>query len=119
MNKREWERRFLKGLKPLAGKERNEALEYYREIYGDKIDAGFSEEEILREFGKPEDCARKILEENGISVDHNAKKAVRKPAKSLAQSGKIIYPNTKNRSSFRCSLSGLHCFFCVFRVLQT
>lgn len=83
MNKREWERRFLKGLKPLAGKERNEALEYYREIYGDKIDTGFSEEDILREFGEPEDCARKILEENGISVDHNAKKSRAQARKEL------------------------------------
>lgn len=70
MNKREWERRFLKGLKPLAGKERNEALEYYREIYGDKIDVGFSEEDILREFGEPERCAYRILlgEENTESA---------------------------------------------------
>lgn len=85
MNKREWERRFLKELQPLAGKERNEALEYYREIYGDKIDAGFSEEEILREFGNPEDCARKILEENGLSVNEKNKRSRTQARKELGE----------------------------------
>ena len=65
MNKKEWERALLKNLKSLSRQERKEVLEYYREMYGDKLDAGFSEQEILREFGSPKDCAKKILMENG------------------------------------------------------
>lgn len=65
MTKKEWEKRLLKNLKSLSKQERKEVLEYYREMYDDKLDTGFSEREILKEFGSPEECARKILAENG------------------------------------------------------
>lgn len=63
MKKREWEKRFLKALKSLPKYEREEALEYYREMYGDKAESGLSEREILQEFGIPERCAERILNE--------------------------------------------------------
>lgn len=59
----EWEKRFFKGLTSLSDDERLEIVAYYREMYGDKLEAGISEAEILAEFGEPELCARKILEE--------------------------------------------------------
>ena len=63
MTKKQWERNFLRCLRSLPQREREQALEYYREIYGDKAEAGYSEQEILREFGFPEDCAERILAE--------------------------------------------------------
>lgn len=38
----------------LPEEERERALGYYAELYGDKLDAGVSESEIVREFGDPE-----------------------------------------------------------------
>lgn len=63
MRKREWEKRFLNALRSLPKYEREEALEYYREMYGDKAESGIPEAEILREFGSPEVCAERILNE--------------------------------------------------------
>lgn len=48
---------------PLQRAERKQILDYYREMYGDKVEAGFSEAEILAEFGSPEECAARILAE--------------------------------------------------------
>lgn len=64
MTKKEWERIFLKCLKPLSQEERQKALEYYREMYGDKAESGLSESEILSNFGAPEACAMRVLLEN-------------------------------------------------------
>lgn len=61
MTKKSWEKRLLAKLRHLPRAERKKILEYYREIYGDKTEAGFSEAEILAEFGSPEECATKIL----------------------------------------------------------
>ncbi len=58
----EWEMKCL-----LRGFPRNEArsiIAYYQEIYGDKKEAGFSDSEILLEFGTPEECYEKIQNEN-------------------------------------------------------
>ncbi len=63
MTKKIWEKRLLSKLRPLQKAERKKILDYYREMYGDKVEAGFSEGEILAEFGSPEDCAARILAE--------------------------------------------------------
>lgn len=63
MTQKAWEKALLKQLNGLPRAEKNAAIEYYREIYGDKLDAGYSEKEILREFGSPEACAKRILSE--------------------------------------------------------
>lgn len=64
MTKKEWERRFLRGLRALPSQERQNTLAYYLELYGDKAELGLSETEILEEFGQPELCAARILAEN-------------------------------------------------------
>ena len=64
MNYREWESCLVKELKGLPTAEYMKATSYYREMYGDKLDAGMSEEAILAEFGSPKSCAEKILAEN-------------------------------------------------------
>ncbi len=66
MTKKIWEKRLLSKLRPLQRAERKKILDYYREMYGDKAEAGFSEAEILAEFGSPEACAARILAEENI-----------------------------------------------------
>ena len=60
MTYKEWEAKLTELLSGLSKKEIEEATAYYREIYGDKKDAGLSDEEILAGFGTPESCAGKI-----------------------------------------------------------
>ena len=64
MNYMEWETRLTEALKGLPTAEIIKITSYYREMYGDKLDAGISEEAILAEFGSPNACAEKILAEN-------------------------------------------------------
>ena len=64
MTFREWEKQFKKALKGLSSQEKQTALEYYRELYGDKIEAGCTPEEAVSQFGSPIDCAQDILAEN-------------------------------------------------------
>ena len=64
MTYRQWEKAFRKQLSRLPKEERERALGYYAELYGDKLDAGVSESEIVREFGDPKAAADKIIEES-------------------------------------------------------
>lgn len=64
MTYREWEWELKCLLRKMPQKEGKEIIEYYKEIYGDKREAGFSDAEILMEFGTPEECAEKIKSEN-------------------------------------------------------
>ena len=64
MSYREWESALMQALKGLPTAECIKITSYYREIYGDKLDAGITEEEIVAEFGDPVACAKKIMLEN-------------------------------------------------------
>lgn len=46
----------------LSGSEKRTVLNYYEEMYQDKREDGMTEEEILREFGFPEDVAQNVRE---------------------------------------------------------
>ncbi len=63
-----WEKTLWKYLSPLPKEEREAAVEYYREIYEDKTEAGELPESVLAKFGAPKDCAEKLLVENGKSL---------------------------------------------------
>ena len=63
MTYRKWEDALLSHLGNIPESERREACEYYREIFGDKYDAGIEENRILEEFGDPKICAERILSE--------------------------------------------------------
>lgn len=65
MTRSQWEKKLRKKLSALPADERNRILEYYDELYCDKRDAGLREEEILKEFGPPEDAAARAVEESG------------------------------------------------------
>lgn len=61
MTKFEWERQLKKGISGLPHSEQQRVLDYYGELFSDKIDAGMSESEIIAEFGNPYDVANRIL----------------------------------------------------------
>ena len=90
MNYSQWESLLMKELKGLPSKEYLKISSYYREIYGDKLDAGVSEEKILAEFGDPKECARKILAENAEENGANGKDATIKPTSATGQKVKGI-----------------------------
>ena len=64
MTQVEWEKIFLDNLAAIPEAERFKMAEYYREIYGDKLEAGQTPDEVLAEFGDPQECAKRILKEN-------------------------------------------------------
>ena len=75
MTLKEWEKKLKKHLKKLPKQEQTEIISYYREMYGDKLDAGHTNAEILHEFGLPEDCAARILaEEHPEEINLHASK---------------------------------------------
>lgn len=61
MTKFEWERQLKKGISGLPKAEQQRVLDYYNELFADKIDAGLREQYIISEFGNPYDVANKIL----------------------------------------------------------
>lgn len=68
MTYKEWESELLGYLKSLPEKEKVEVVNYYREIYSDRSDAGMKNKDILAEFGEPMLCAAKILKESSGDV---------------------------------------------------
>ena len=48
-----WEKELVERLDILPKNEKEEIISYYREIYGDKLDAGESESKIVSAFGEP------------------------------------------------------------------
>ena len=67
MTYRKWERQLKKELSSLSRDEREDVLDYYYELFVDKLDAGEHEEKILQDFGSPETCALRILNETDRS----------------------------------------------------
>ena len=75
MTYRQWEKGFKKRLSRLPKEERERALGYYAELYGDKLDAGIPESEIVREFGDPKAAADKIIAESAETASAQGKAA--------------------------------------------
>lgn len=84
MTYRQWEKTFKKRLSRLPKEERERALGYYAELYGDKLDAGVSESEIVREFGDAKDAADKIIAEYSESTSVQGKTAEQRTAGDTA-----------------------------------
>ena len=65
MNKRSWFRQLERELsaRRMPKDERKEVLNYYNEMYRDKLEDGLTESEVLREFGFPEDVADSVNSE--------------------------------------------------------
>lgn len=81
MKQIEWENILLKNLTSLGDEERFKIAEYYREMYADKLEAGVTSDEILAEFGSPEECAQKILQEAGKDGEETKADAVEETEK--------------------------------------
>ena len=71
MTYNEWRDELKSNLLSVSESERRRVLDYYAEAYADRRDAGYSEREIIEDFGAPYDAARRILEEkrSGFSDD--------------------------------------------------
>lgn len=66
MTYNEWEGSLIRALSSLPDDEKENAIEYYREIYSDKSEAGISDGDIIADFGTPQAVALRILNENAI-----------------------------------------------------
>lgn len=64
MTYNEWRDELKSNLLSVSESERRRVLDYYAEAYADRREAGFSEREIMDEFGAPYDAAQRILYEN-------------------------------------------------------
>ncbi|MDE6585076.1 MAG: DUF1700 domain-containing protein [Clostridia bacterium] len=64
MKYNEWRDELKNNLLSVSEAERRRVLDYYAEAYADRRDAGFSEREIIDDFGAPYDAAQRILTEN-------------------------------------------------------
>ncbi len=61
MTKYEWETELKKNIHRLPADEIARVLEYYDELFADKIERGYGETEIISQFGNPADVADKII----------------------------------------------------------
>lgn len=61
MTYNEWRDELKNNLLSVTESERRRVLDYYAEAYADRREAGFSEREIIDDFGAPYDAAQRIL----------------------------------------------------------
>ena len=61
MKYNEWRDELKSNLLCVSETERRRVLDYYAEAYADRRDAGYTEREIIDEFGAPYDDAQRIL----------------------------------------------------------
>ena len=97
----EWEGELLKCLKSLPESESNEIISYYREMYGDRRDAGLSDDEIVKNFGEPMLCAAKILMESASESEIGETKEEEIPKKC---------PKSEPQDKSVSQKSSKHCF---------
>ena len=64
MKYNEWRDELKNNLLSVTDAERRRVLDYYAEAYADRREAGFTEREIIDDFGAPYDAAQRILCEN-------------------------------------------------------
>ncbi len=62
----EWRDELKSNLLCVSESERRRVLDYYAEAYADRREAGFSEREIIEDFGAPYDAAQSMLADNTV-----------------------------------------------------
>ena len=94
---KEWELELKRLLSGLPEKEIEAAIGYYSEIYGDKRDAGFSDDDILGEFGSPSECADRIRAEadEHTEIEPEAANERKKFTFTLPEKDKLVYLTTR------------------------
>ena len=80
----DWMDELNKNLLSLPREERARVTSYFSEMYADKRDAGFSEKQIIAEFGAPYDAAKRVLGEEYPFAGP-------RPAASSENSGKTAF----------------------------
>lgn len=76
MTKYEWETELKKNIHRLPSDEINRVLEYYDELFADKIERGYGETEIISQFGNPADVADKIISEYDGETEERKRETV-------------------------------------------
>ncbi len=71
MTYNEWRDELKSNLLSVSESERRRVMDYYAEAYADRRDAGFTEREIIEDFGAPYDAAQRILAENAENMEPN------------------------------------------------
>ena len=90
----EWRDELKSNLLCVTESERRRVLDYYAEAYADRREAGFTEREIIDEFGAPYDAAQRILSENGEDYE----KPQRPPRKPDGEDRRKANTNTANNT---------------------
>lgn len=75
MTKYEWESELRKNIHRLPSDEIKRVMEYYDELFADKIERGYGELEIISQFGNPVDVADKIISEYDGEFDDGKKES--------------------------------------------
>lgn len=81
MTYNEWRDELKSNLLCVSESERRRVLDYYAEAYADRRDAGFSEREIIEDFGAPYDAAQRILNDNKDDFDEPPEQKSRREIK--------------------------------------
>lgn len=77
MTYNEWRDELKSNLLCVSEGERRRVLDYYAEAYADRRDAGYTEREIIEDFGAPYDAAQRILAENAEPRDMHSENGER------------------------------------------
>lgn len=81
MTYNEWRDELKSNLLCVSDSERRRVLDYYAEAYADRRDAGFTEREIIEDFGAPYDAAHRILNDNKDDFDEPPEQKTRREIK--------------------------------------
>lgn len=117
MKYNEWRDELKSNLLCVSDAERKKVLDYYAEAYADRREAGFSEREIIDDFGAPYDAAQRILNEN-IDDEPTAKTqseppAVREEKREQPQAEKSVPPPPAKEKSYGWLFVLLCIVFCI------
>ena len=85
MTYKQWEAELNKSLSALPDDEKKNAIDYYREIYADKSEAGISDSDIIADFGSPQAVALRILNESAMESDPPSLDEGRKSEENLTR----------------------------------
>ncbi len=80
----EWRDELKSNLLCVSESERRRVLDYYAEAYADRREAGFSEREIIEEFGAPYDAAQSMLADNQVPYAEAPADAATPPKAQMA-----------------------------------
>lgn len=114
MTYNEWRDELKSNLLCVSDAERRRVLDYYAEAYADRREAGFSEREIIADFGAPYDAAQRILNE---SVGEGEQKSAPETRKEKAEANSAPAPTPPPQSQPQPKKSKSHgwafVLFCI------